>query len=188
MQPRWLRAVGLSCLFAAVAQATVVVSQSIEEMARSAPLVVRGTVGQVQARWGEDRRIWTYAEIRVEESLKGTAPAVLLVRQPGGVIGDIGMRVFGAAQFKTGEQVLLFLESPPDEPNVFHPMGLSAGKVSFEKSKVGEVRAVRDLRGLAFYERGEEPRVRIVEDGLEDLGTPEQLLAQVKAALKGVQP
>ncbi|MBI3185837.1 MAG: hypothetical protein HYZ28_27180 [Myxococcales bacterium] len=186
MFSRLPRAAALLALAAATASATVIVSQTIEEMAASAPVIVRGTVGQIQTRWDEgQRRIWTYAEIRVEERLKGEAPAILLVRQPGGVVGPIGQKVSGAAQFKEGEEAVLFLERAADDPTVFGVWSLAAGKVAFERSKVGELRAVRHLEGLALYQRTPDAKLpRIWSLGQEDLGTPQQLLERVRRAIR----
>lgn len=188
MSSRFSRAVAwsLPLLLCASAQATLVISQTIEEMTHSSPVIVRGTVGQVQARWDEPgRKIWTYAELKVLEALKGEAPPVLLVRQPGGVVGPVGQHVEGVAKFAQGEEVLLFLEGAPDEPAVFGVWGLAAGKVTL-KSERGELRAERDLRGLSFYQRPtEKQRARIWLDRSDDLGPGLAFLERVRRAVRG---
>src|SRR5688572_6886225 len=117
-------------LFAAGASASVIISRTIEQMIAEVPLVVRGTVGQVQSRWDDAHaRIHTYAEIQVREVMKGSSSGSLIVRQPGGVADDgMAMDVSGTAKFQSGEEVLLFLEKAPDEAGVFNTWGLSAGK------------------------------------------------------------
>ncbi len=177
-----LGVLGLALSTSAVA--TVVVAQSLEEMAAAAPVIVVGKVGQVQSRWDEARaRIYTYAEIASGEHLKGEAPKTFLVRQPGGEVGPIGQQVSGAAQFEAGEDVALFLEKAPDEAGVFIVYAMAAGKVLFETSRVGEVRAVRHLEGLAFYELSATAKPRLRQSGPDDLGTPAQFLSRVRAAV-----
>lgn len=178
-------AVACAALFAPLhARATVVEGQSFEEMSAGAKVIVRGTVGAQQARWDDGRRrIHTYTEVRVTEALKGQVPTIILVRQPGGEVDGIGARVSGAARFHEGEEVLLFLEAPPDEPDVFVVRALTAGKVTIAKGPVGELRAMRDLRGVAFYERGEPKPVVRDRNEIEDLGNADKFLARIRTAV-----
>jgi hypothetical protein len=175
--------------FALPALASVVVAQTIEEMTRSVPLVVRGRVGQVQASWDEgNRRIWTRSEIAVQEVLKGSSPSTVLVRQPGGEVGNDGLFVAGTAKFQTGEEVVLFLEPAPDEAGVFSVYALAAGKVSLETTRVGEVRAVRDLDGLGLYALAGPDKGKVTAvGGKEDLGTPARFLGRVRQAAGGAK-
>lgn len=180
-------AAGLALLIGATsARATVVRDASIEELAVGSPVVVRATVVAQQSRWDDaGRRIETFTELLTTEVLKGEVGAAILVRQPGGVVGDIGAHVAGAARFELGEEVVLFLETPPDDATVFIVRGLASGKVRLSTNALGEVRATRDLRGLAFVSADgrAEPRVRDVRP-LEDLGTAEVFLRRIRAALR----
>ena len=177
-------------LLPVVALATVVIEPSLEEMATLSPVVVRGTVGQVQARWDDQApgRIETWAEVQVTDGLKGAREGgLLLVKQPGGIIGDFGQHVSGVAHFTPGQDTLLFLEPAPDAPGTYLVLGLASGKIDFEASpKTGELRAVRHLGGLGFARPGgEAPTVRRLDAaGVEDLGTPAALMARVKAAVR----
>jgi hypothetical protein len=188
MKRPWVRVLVTAGLFFGVpALASVVVAQTIEEMTRAAPLVVRARVGQVQVSWDEgQKKIWTRAELQILETVKGAPASTVLVRQPGGELATIAQRVDGAAQFKTGEEGIFFLETVPDEPNVFTVYALGAGKVLFETSKTGEVRAVRNLDGLAFYALPSKQVVKPVSDR-EDLGTPQTLITRLKKAAGGAR-
>ena len=186
MRTRWTRALALACTLAALpAVATVVLAQSIEEMSRAVPVVVRAQVGQVQSSWdAEHTRISTYTELKVLEPLKGSPGASVLVKQPGGEVGEKGQHVAGAARFAPGEEVVLFLEPAPDEAQVFVVNAMAAGKVALEKTKVGEVRAVRRLDGIAFYDlKGAQKIVRPVGD-FEDLGPAADFLQRVRRAVR----
>lgn len=169
---------------ALTASATVVISESIEDMTARSPLVVRATVQQSQTSWSDgERKIWTWTELTVTETLKGKANGAILVKQPGGVVGNIGQHVAGAARFREGEDVVLFLEPATDERGVFIVRGLSAGKVAIV-DRMGAKLAVRDLDGITFARRGPADGVQVVNDG-ELLGAPDVFLARVRRAVKG---
>jgi len=171
-------------LLASSALATVVIAESIEEMTRAAPLVVRATAQQSMAAFDQgEAKIWTWTELSVTETIKGKAPRTILVKQPGGEVGALGQRVSGVARFAPGEDCVLFLEPASDEQGAYVVRGLSAGKVSFA-SRLGRTVAVRDLSGLAFARPGTKERVKPVDDG-EVLGLPDAFLARVRAAAGG---
>ncbi len=170
-------------LLAGSAAATVVVAQTIEQLAQSATLVIRGRVGQVQSRFTEgERGVVTEAEVRVEEALKGAAPTTVVVRQPGGVVGRIGQHVAGTARFHEGEEVVLFLDPVRGERQTFHPLAMALGKVSLQASPAGDRRAVRHLRGLAQYGGAAQAPIRALND--EDLGAADAFLARVRKATR----
>ncbi|MCA3013590.1 MAG: hypothetical protein INH41_14500, partial [Myxococcaceae bacterium] len=109
--------------------------------------------------------------------------ATVLVKQPGGVIGDVGQRVSGVATFAPGEEVVLFLEPAADEPHTFVPYAMAASKVTLANRRGVQV-ALRDLSGLSFARYGEKNLVQPVDER-EVLGTAEAFLARVRAAAKG---
>lgn len=162
--------------------ASVVVQRSIEELAAQAPLVVHGTVHQVAADWDKERaKIWTWTEIVVTETLKGPRSSTVLVKQPGGVVGELGQDVAGVARFAPGEEVVLFLEPAPDERGAWIPTSLTASKVSLV-DHLGAKVARRDLHGITFARPGQKGVVRPVDE-LETLGLADRFLARVRAAV-----
>jgi hypothetical protein len=179
----------LRTLFAAAllvsssALATVVLALSMEELTARAPLVVHATVHQSNAGWdAEQGKIWTWTELIVKETLKGPSSATVLVKQPGGVVGEVGMEVSGVATFQPGEEVVLFLEPAPDEPGAWVPVSMSASKVTLEDRQGLRV-ARRDLSGLAFARPGKQALVEPVDER-EVLSTADVFLARIKAAVK----
>ncbi len=188
MKNPWVRALlSLALVFTVPALGSVVVAQTLEEMTQAAPLVVRARVGQVQVSWDEgQRKIWTRAELQILETVKGASTPTVLVRQPGGELRDVGQHVAGAAKFKSGEEGIFFLETVPDEQGVYTVYALAAGKVLFETSKTGEVRAVRNLEGIEFYTLPNKQVLRPVGDK-EDLGTPQTLISRLKKAVGGAR-
>ncbi len=120
-------AVALAALLSAgPAAASAVVTATVEELARSADLVVRGSVEGRESRFTANRRrIYTTLWIRPTAAWKGSAGAVVEVEIPGGVVGDVGQRVSGVATFDDGEEVVLFLQRSGAAYGV---LGLSQGK------------------------------------------------------------
>ena len=178
---RCLRPLLLALLAPSLALATVVLSMSLEEMTARAALVVHATVQVSQPGWDEAHaKIWTWTELTVKETLKGRAPSSVLVKQPGGIVGEVGMQVDGVATFTRGEEVVLFLEAAPDEPGAWVPVAMSSSKVTLD----GNV-ARRDLSGLAFARPGQKG-VSQPLDEREKLGTADAFLSRIRAAVKKV--
>jgi hypothetical protein len=191
MSRRFFRGLAaLALLLSGSALATVVVTLSIEEMAASVPLIVRGHIGQSQTRWDDAHRvISTFTEVVTAESFKGRAPSVFLVREPGGEVGQVGQFVSGAPSFKSGEEVVLFLTPAVDDPAVYQCFAMAAGKVTLEESPSGGRRAVRQLDGLAEYQRAKNGTPRVTAVGNESLGSADLFLSRVRAAVaKQVAP
>ena len=170
-------------LISSSALATVVLALSMEELTARAPLIVHAVAQGSNVAWDEPHaKIWTWTELVVTETLKGDTTKALVVKQPGGVVGEVGMEVSGVATFKPGEEVVLFLEPAPDEPGAWVPVSMSASKVTLEE-RFGARIAKRDLAGLAFTRVGQQ-RVAEPKEEREVLGTADAFLARIKAAVK----
>ena len=129
------------------AQATVMIYWSDKELTERAASVVQGTVEQQQVVEIEGH-LFTDSYVRVAETLKGKSPAkVMILRQPGGETVMLGEKVAGAAQFRVGEEVLVFAR--PAGP-VHIPVGMCLGKFSIRRGKDGVARVSRDLGGATF--------------------------------------
>jgi hypothetical protein len=153
---------------ASPAVAAQAVSVSVEDLARSSDLVVRGTVLSTSSRWSEGR-IYTFAEIQVASSLRGAAPARLTAITPGGIVGDVGQRVDGAAAFTPGEEVVVFLERPTAGGH--RVSGLAQGKFAVQGKEVRP-----DVSRLDFVSS----QVRVGERRVEPM-TLEELETRVRS-------
>ena len=91
---------------------TTLAPLDLEQLTTRASAVVRARVAAVAAR-GDARGIWTLTTFERLESWKGSAPARLVVRMPGGAAGGLRERVEGVPRFTPGEEVVLFLEPLP---------------------------------------------------------------------------
>ena len=131
-------------LLGLAAGATTLIHQDVPELSRLADTVIRGTVVRTEGRWSGDRRtIFTEVEIQVAETLKGRARKSVIVRERGGVVGNIGQRVDGVASFQKGEEVVVFLARKPDDS--FAVEGMAQGKFRVERTSDG--RAAFAVRG-----------------------------------------
>jgi hypothetical protein len=122
----------LVLLVPGVAGATQVEAMTLRELVLEADLVVVGTVVSSESHYDDLDRIVTDATIRVEDTLHGARRETIVLRQLGGVVGDIGLAIAGEGSYPVGARTLLFLRAltPTDLPEgsvVFRPLGMSQG-------------------------------------------------------------
>jgi len=95
------------------AHASLVRAMELAELTAAAEQIVVADIARVESQWDEAHRtIHSIVELRVRESWKGNPPAdgKMVLRQPGGSVGEIEMTVLGMATFSAGERALLFLD------------------------------------------------------------------------------
>jgi hypothetical protein len=138
-----MRYVLILILFSAsLVWATSFISQPFPDSVQDAPNIVHGKIGMSYADWGKGndgtKRIYTYYELDVEESLKGTVqgPSVSM-RELGGEKDGIGMQVPGASHFDRGEDVVVFLGEKNLEGS-YDVWGLSMGKYDLQTDDSGQ--------------------------------------------------
>jgi hypothetical protein len=133
-------------LTTAPAFATTVAKLNMEQLVQRADLIVQGQVESVYSRWDEARRlIFTYVSIRVDESLKGSAPQSVVIRQIGGSVGTIQMSVAGVPQFRSGEMTVVFLKRQDD--STFQVVGMNQGLYQIDENF-----AVSNLFGVDLFD------------------------------------
>lgn len=105
----------LAVFAAAPVAATTFVMMSDQALVDQTPLVVEARVLSAEAA-PVDGSPWTDYLIEVGEVLKGDVPGSnLIVRVPGGIGPDgIGLRLWGAPAFASGEEAVLFLRPRAD--------------------------------------------------------------------------
>lgn len=110
------------------ATASLVLALDLGQITRRADRVVVAEILSVKSYWETpaQERIVTDVEIQIAELWKGAMPATrrMTITQPGGVVGDIEMRVHGLAEFAAGERAVLFLHGSERASVV---MGLGQG-------------------------------------------------------------
>ena len=129
-------ALAVFCLVSFTSQATMVMKLDDEAMVNQAETVVTGTVTSMRSEWNKERtRIFTYITITPSNFLKSDgSPDEIVIKEPGGEVGEIGMFVEGSSVFEEGEEVLLFLKR--GRKGFHRTVGLSQGKFSIQSDPV----------------------------------------------------
>ena len=186
MPSKKIRPLALLAAISTLASASVVMHETLDEMARRVPVIVRGRVARSVAAWDEQQHtIWTWTELTVTDPIKGKPPAIVLIKQPGGEVGPIGQAVSGVATFTEGEDCVVFLQPAPNEKSAFMVSGMSAGKVLMTQVK-GVPTALRDTSGLAFARPADGKLAERVRSP-EFLGTPDDFVKRVRSVMGGAR-
>jgi hypothetical protein len=121
------------------ALASVVEQLTLERAVDLSDQIVVGVVLELEVLKTSSGVIYTDSSVLIHERLAGepSLPQVLVVRHPGGVVGDLGMRVEGVPSFAVGERVLLFLEPAPGTSGSFRTIGLFQGAYTLLETESG---------------------------------------------------
>jgi hypothetical protein len=111
-----LKIAALLCAATSI-HATTLARLSLDQLAAAADATARVRCSSAQSRW-ENGQIWTVTSFDVLETMKGTLPARITVRLPGGRVGHFTAIVDGTPKFNAAEEVVVFLERIPGELKV----------------------------------------------------------------------
>lgn len=150
----------LPLLAAAGLEATVLNPLDNGDLVRHADAIVIGRCVKSEGKW-EDRNLFTYATIAVDEVLKGEQKPSVTVVLPGGVDLSgpvpIAMDYEGGPVIAPGEEVFLFLQRIEGIPDGYSVVGFSLGKFSIRPYGAAKI-VSRDLRGVTFQGNAAGPR------------------------------
>jgi hypothetical protein len=111
---RWV-GVALGLALVCSAKATSVPRISFEELTDKSEVIASGQVTRSWSDWDPTHKyIWTHYELTVANMYKGQATHTVVISEPGGVVGNIGMQVAGSVVYQAGNSVLVFLERMPN--------------------------------------------------------------------------
>jgi len=130
------------------AVATTVIRPLDDDMIVGARAIVTGKVLQIETAIDQRQdRIYTYITVRVSEVIKGQiTDRKIILKEPGGVVGDRFSVIYGSANFKLGEKVLLYLGTWND--GSLRTYQLFLGKFAIVKDEAtGSQVVARDLGG-----------------------------------------
>jgi hypothetical protein len=120
---------------AAQAGATSVPRLSFEELTDHSELIIGGEITRSWSDWDvENKVIWTHHELNVTSLQKGAASSIVVVSEPGGVVGNRAMAIAGAVAYRPGDQVVLFLQRMPN--GYLRTTGWGQGKYALDKKGV----------------------------------------------------
>jgi hypothetical protein len=156
---------------------TTLEKMPVERMAGLAQVIVRAVCVSNLTRW-DAGEIWTFTTFDVAETWKGLATEPITVRLLGGTIGALTSSVSGVPRFRTGEEVVLFLEPT------------ARGDFTVVSWQQGTFRVGRDPRSgaeivtqdTAAFETFDAQTRQFKASGIRDLSL-ELFRAQVRSAL-----
>jgi hypothetical protein len=125
---------------ASMAHATIMLRRSVDDLARESDVVAVATAGASHASW-VGGHIVTDVALQVERTMRGvTESATVTLRLPGGIIGDVGQRVEGAATLNAGARYVVFLHR--ETPGRYVTVAMSQGVLPIAASSDGSVRVM----------------------------------------------
>jgi len=106
-------AIALLLILPVALRATVIVPIEFRELVTTSPVIVHGLVTDVRSAFVDGRRsVETFVTIEAGEYLKGNLGQHVTFKVPGGEIGRYRTVFVGAPEFRTGDEVVLFLRTP----------------------------------------------------------------------------
>jgi signal peptidase I len=99
----------------------IMIKYSLERLSTGSEKIVVGDVVGMESRYLEPGQgIHTFVTIRVEEIVKGDVGDEIVLRVPGGTVGDATMVVEHAPYFDVGEKVLVFVTRQVDGQDIVY--------------------------------------------------------------------
>ncbi len=156
------------------ADATTFVLQEVDELALRSDVVVIGTVSAVDVERTIDHGVLSKVTIAVSFDLLGSAAGdeIVLVER-GGRVGDFEERLFGAAEYRIGERVLVFARR--NRAGQLATVDMAMGKLRVVRTADDGAVFVRQFgEGVSVYDpltwdAGDVPLVLSATDALESL-------------------
>jgi hypothetical protein len=126
------------------AHATTFVLMDEPTLLHSSAAVIVGTVTAIESGGEPDGPLYTYVHVQPDRIIKGALGLdPLVLREPGGTVGDRREWVYGAPEFWVGERALLFLSRNSD--GTLQTNSLAMGKFSLGVDAAGHTTALRDF-------------------------------------------
>ena len=139
----------IAMLFFLLLASTVSGPADVESLTAISDAVVHASVVRTSSAWGKGGgQIFTAVVLRPIETWKGDPQGEITVVVPGGSIGELSQTVSGVAEFKAGEEVVVFLREKSVGSGVYSVERLGLGKFAVGAPSGLPKRAVRDRKGL----------------------------------------
>ncbi len=150
---RWFKiflvAVTCTTLLSGAAIGTTLVRMALITLAHSAEIIVRVRCIKSEARW-ESGSIWTFDDLEVIETFKGSPSQRLRIRLAGGRVGHLETKVEGVPHFAPGEELVLFVEHT--SAGDYSITGWAQGTFRVHRDTSGEARLTQDTSHLAVFD------------------------------------
>jgi hypothetical protein len=142
----------LPLLLCLIANTTTVVPMSIERLTAASSHVVEGTPLETWSQWNPQHTlIFTYTKFQVQRVLKGQAPAMVVVKQLGGIVGTTVQKVAGVRRLNPGERTVLFLRPGDVNDGTLVITGLMQGNFSVRTAQDGTQMVTNGMPEVSAY-------------------------------------
>jgi hypothetical protein len=122
----------------------------VGERAKGSTKVVLATVTDLKSEFGEnasgDRLILSRVTMRVDETMKGSHEAAVVVTLEGGTVGDLRLDVSDMPKLEKGKRAVLFLTGEPGGGYKPHGRGFGVVEVGPDNRAKEEDLSVDDIR------------------------------------------
>lgn len=107
---------------------TILKRMDTKDLTEQSSTIVVGKVTSMRSEWDDEgTKIYTYITVSVGQCIKGSLHgSEITIKQLGGEVGGVGLKVVGAPEYKEGEEVLTFLKG--SESDHFQCVGMAQGK------------------------------------------------------------
>jgi hypothetical protein len=163
--------------------ATVLLPAEFRDVVNGSQIIVYGRITSVRPQWIDGRRrIESLVTLEAADFYRGTPSRTVTFRVPGGQVGRFKSITVGAPEFRSGDEVVLFLRAQgPAVPQVF---GLNQGVFRVRT----DGRTGRRLVTLPILTaRGASPEIVVRGDPARRPLPLTQFAQQVKTVLQGAR-
>lgn len=132
-------------------EATTVNPPAFTDLVNQSDYIVRAVVKSVVSEYAQSgsRKIFTKVELEVLEVITGAPPQPLVLRMPGGRVGQQEMLVDGVPKFSAGEEHVFFIKGNGQR---FCPLvGIMHGNYPIKDDSVTRQRYVARSNGAPLY-------------------------------------
>ncbi len=141
----------LAMTFSLPAQGTIILKMDLPQVVGRSDKIFVGTPVKMKSHWTDDgRHIVTDITFKVDRDINGTkAGETIVIRQLGGSVDGIGMKVSGTPNFQLGKQVVMFTEL---RSKFRYVVGMSQGVYYVNQEKPEVPRVNVNMNGLGLME------------------------------------
>ena len=149
----------------------MIIKKDLGTLAAEAQIIMTGKVTAIQSGW-EDKKIYTYVTVSKEELFKGAGDEKVIIKVPGGTVGEITCRVSDTPVFQKGEEILAFLKA---SGKYYELVGARQGKYTVQKDKIVGLNVTgKDISALISDKIEEKQKVKKEETVTEQVYTTRQ--------------
>jgi hypothetical protein len=139
-------------LVTAIAAATTIIPMSVEKLTQSSSHVLEGAAIGTWSQWNAQHNlIYTYTKFQVSSAWKGQAPKVVVVKQPGGIVGNTKEKVYGVRYLRPGVHSVLFLRPSDERDGTLIITGLVQGNFRVRISPTGQEMVSNGVPEVSSY-------------------------------------